>query len=631
MDSRAGVRQEGPGDSNSCPTGAIKKGTKNKKPPNTVQIEESSAKKKKGNQSKFLGLFGEDISPTTLKFDRKLTSKLEKNVAAIPSASTTPSLNAKLPLQPHLIPSEPVESLTKASTASKREKKKNESPPLSKKQVGAPNKGKKNGQSQTRGVQEIKPAIAKVGESSSSSRGMFDARGVGPSAVNCTPPPHTTVNGPTKAGTADKWQLIKPTKGGRAQGKATATSKVNDITTENRFSPIAGIATGAIDSPTTPGEKEIEARIAKRMSKIPPIYIDRVKDWASLFRKLKTNCSFPPVARLAGRRTVVQCQSIADFFLTKELLANEKEDFFTYRLESEKKKLFVIRDLPINLKPEDIRESLEEQGVVTVKITQMQTTKPNARQLNEGLKTVPPRLLPLFLVELHDSIPQFEFLSVKYICGLKIRIEKHRPPKGPPQCHRCQLFGHTDKACHMPPRCVKCGENHLTANCTKKAGEAAVCANCKGSHPASYRGCPSYEKLKIRLQELKLKSQNKIQNSEIKNIPLNTTRTPKATTNRQATNLMENRSKLTYADIARNNKSSNETNQLSNYDLANAPSPEVAEVILNEEKIDNDHEDWRSVMTKWISHLALLIVKPGLTKTAFISHVINSTHLLLNE
>ncbi|KAG8228657.1 hypothetical protein J437_LFUL008308 [Ladona fulva] len=526
---------------------------------------------------------------------------------------------------------EPVESPTKASTALKRDKNIKESPPLSKKQVGALNKGRKNGQSQTRGVQESKPAIAKVGESSSSSRGMLNARGVGLSAVTCTPPPHTTVNGPTKAGTTDNWQIVKPAKGGRANGKATAISKTKDIIIENRFSPIAGIAVGANDSLSTPGEKEIEERIVKRMNKIPPIYIDRVKDWASLFRKLKSNCSFPPVARLAGRRTVVQCQSIADFFLTKDLLANEKEDFFTYRLESEKKKLFVIRDLPINLKPNDIKESLEEQGVTTVRITQMQTTKPNARQLNEGLKTVPPRLLPLFLVELHDSIPQSEFLSVKYICGLKIRIEKHRPPKGPPQCHRCQLFGHTDKACHMPPRCVKCGENHLTANCTKRAGEAAVCANCKGSHPASYRGCPSYEKLKTRLQELKIKSQNIIQNKEAKNIPDNTIRSPKIAMDRQATKLNENRSNLTYAEIARNNRSNNETKQLSNYDLANAPSPEVAEIILNEEKTDNDHEDWRSIMTKWISHLALLIVKPGLTKTAFISHVINSTHLLLNE
>ncbi|KAG8237370.1 hypothetical protein J437_LFUL017439 [Ladona fulva] len=113
-------------------------------------------------------------------------------------------------------------------------------------------------------------------------------------------------------------------------------------------------------------------------------------------------------------------------------------------------------------------------------------------------------------VELHDSIPSVDFLTVRYVCGLKIRIEKHRPPKGPPQCHRCQLFGHTDKACHMPPRCVKCGGNHLTADCKKEDGEAVVCANCKGGHPASYRGCPVYAKLKQRLNDLKNKAQSKI-------------------------------------------------------------------------------------------------------------------------
>ncbi|KAG8239786.1 hypothetical protein J437_LFUL019428 [Ladona fulva] len=179
----------------------------------------------------------------------------------------------------------------------------------------------------------------------------------------------------------------------------------------------------------------------------------------------------------------------------------------------------------------------------------MHTTKPNARQMNEGLKTVPPRLLPLFIVELHESIPQIEFLSIKYICGLKILIEKHRPPKGPPQCHRCQLFGHTDKACHMPPRYVKCGENHLTASCTKKAGEAAVCANCKGNHPASYRGCPSYEKLKVRLQELKEKSQKKLQKNKVKSIPQDIIETPKLISDRQDSGIIDKHTNLTYAGI----------------------------------------------------------------------------------
>ncbi|GIX68000.1 hypothetical protein CEXT_299581 [Caerostris extrusa] len=54
------------------------------------------------------------------------------------------------------------------------------------------------------------------------------------------------------------------------------------------------------------------------------------------------------------------------------------------------------------------------------------------------------------------------------------------------QCHRCQLFGHSSINCRLPARCVKC------AHTTKM--ENPVFANCKGPHPASYRGCPKFPK-----------------------------------------------------------------------------------------------------------------------------------------
>ncbi|KAG8237705.1 hypothetical protein J437_LFUL017659 [Ladona fulva] len=215
------------------------------------------------------------------------------------------------------------------------------------------------------------------------------------------------------------------------------------------------------------------------------------------------------------------------------------------------------------------------------------------------------------------------FLAVRYVCGLKIRIEKHRPPKGPPQCHRCQLFGHTDKACHMPPRCVKCGGNHLTADCKKEAVEAAVCAYCKGGHPASYRGCPVYAKLKQKLNYLKNKAQNKTKKLENLQVPLI-----------NGEKVIESNSEVvrSYAEAARGE--GERTEQLEPV-INNAPTLSN----LNEEEItisgatnlSNEDDDWRVIMSKWISHLALLIVKPGLTRTGFISHVINSTHLLSND
>ncbi|GIY22672.1 hypothetical protein CEXT_41551 [Caerostris extrusa] len=52
-------------------------------------------------------------------------------------------------------------------------------------------------------------------------------------------------------------------------------------------------------------------------------------------------------------------------------------------------------------------------------------------------------------------------------------------------------FGHSSINCKLPIKCVKCAGHHLTKDCSiTERTETPVCANCHGSHPASYRGCP---------------------------------------------------------------------------------------------------------------------------------------------
>ncbi|CAG9812397.1 unnamed protein product [Phaedon cochleariae] len=49
--------------------------------------------------------------------------------------------------------------------------------------------------------------------------------------------------------------------------------------------------------------------------------------------------------------------------------------------------------------------------------------------------------------------------------------------------------------CRREYRCVKCGEPHPTSTCPKPRHTDATCANCKGKHPANFRGCPKTPKL----------------------------------------------------------------------------------------------------------------------------------------
>lgn len=87
------------------------------------------------------------------------------------------------------------------------------------------------------------------------------------------------------------------------------------------------------------------------------------------------------------------------------------------------------------------------------------------------------------------------------------------------QCFRCQQFGHGMSHCFLQPKCVKCGELHLSSECKipKKTTEQnrakdgcddsnrklIKCANCSQNHTASFRGCPTRLAYLKRLQDRK--------------------------------------------------------------------------------------------------------------------------------
>ncbi|KAG8235934.1 hypothetical protein J437_LFUL015999 [Ladona fulva] len=343
---------------------------------------------------------------------------------------------------------------------------------------------------------------------------------------------------------------------------------------------------------------------------------------------MKNLCTLPPTARLAGRKTVVKCQLINDFLKVKDLLSSESINFFTYRLASEKKKLFVIRGLPINTEIKDIIESLADQGVRVSRVTQMKTTKPTQNQSKENIKIVPPRLIPLFTVDLENETLLEDFISIKYICGLRITVEKHKSPKGPPQCYRCQAFGHVEKACHMPPRCVKCGKNHLTVNCEMPRTLEAKCANCQGNHPANYRGCSAYLRVKERINKLKLKSQEKeLERGQIE----------KTTLDKDENREEENKTAgcHSYAEIVKKHPSKevdrNTGNSVSGVKLPAQTINSQIDTDQFDETLLSDDDKWRDDVRKWIYQLSLLILKSNITKAEFIGHVMKISNILYDE
>lgn len=91
------------------------------------------------------------------------------------------------------------------------------------------------------------------------------------------------------------------------------------------------------------------------------------------------------------------------------------------------------------------------------------------------------------------------------------------------QCHRCQRFGHGSRNCTLSPKCVKCGENHLTEECTlprktnlkennnaQQHKPSVKCVNCTGNHTANYRGCPARKSYLEEIEKRKKKPASRL-------------------------------------------------------------------------------------------------------------------------
>ena len=84
------------------------------------------------------------------------------------------------------------------------------------------------------------------------------------------------------------------------------------------------------------------------------------------------------------------------------------------------------------------------------------------------------------------------------VTGTVYKVVEFRKPIWVTQCFNCQSFGLSAKNCRSKPKCLICGESHLHKGCPNIEARKPKCANCKGPHVGSYKGCPKYKKQAFR-------------------------------------------------------------------------------------------------------------------------------------
>lgn len=244
-------------------------------------------------------------------------------------------------------------------------------------------------------------------------------------------------------------------------------------------------------------EEQPGSNIAPQAAKPPPIHINDVQNYAALIKFLEANTganSFTLKTTIKGVTVYPSTPDIYRKLVTS--LRNEGAEFHTFQLPEDKNIRIVIKNLHPTTPISEIKADLEHHGYIAINIT-------NAISYRYKIP------LPMFFVDISKDSYNDQIFDINRIYYTSVIIEEPRKKRIIPQCIRCQKYGHTRGYCNHSPRCVKCGLGHESASCTKSRATPAICANCRGAHPANYRGCQVLKDLRAqRTLRNKLRQQN---------------------------------------------------------------------------------------------------------------------------
>lgn len=254
--------------------------------------------------------------------------------------------------------------------------------------------------------------------------------------------------------------------------KKSAPDKIYALETKNRFAPLSDENADDEESLPTP--------------KPEPIFVTGVNKIQDLIQTLDTKITkenYLITTMKTGHMVKIMPSNVDTYKVIRNFFVEKEINHYTYQLKHEKAYRVVMRGMHHSVDTTDIIKELEALGHTVRNIT-------NARHR----QTKEP--LPIFYIDLEPKPNNKKIFDVKHLNRTIITFEAPYVKKEIVQCKRCQRFGHTKNFCYRPYRCVKCGENHATAICTKRRDTPATCVNCNQQHPANYRGCRLYKDYK---------------------------------------------------------------------------------------------------------------------------------------
>ena len=213
-------------------------------------------------------------------------------------------------------------------------------------------------------------------------------------------------------------------------------------------------------------------------ARIPSIILDSCVASESFLNEFRKRYS--PVyieAKWRGNKIHVYAEDSQTHRNLSTFAERTQQKYTVYRLEEDKPKKYVIRNIPPYTEEVKVYDALVDLKYSVESVVQM----------TKNRKTVK---LPLYLVTLRKEGNQENIMNMKTLMLYRVRVEPYKP-RGILQCYRCQEFGHSSKVCKRDPACLHCAERHDTRSCENKTTNTPRCANCKGKHKAFDRDCPT--------------------------------------------------------------------------------------------------------------------------------------------
>ncbi|GFY23236.1 probable RNA-directed DNA polymerase from transposon X-element [Trichonephila clavipes] len=197
--------------------------------------------------------------------------------------------------------------------------------------------------------------------------------------------------------------------------------------------------------------KEEVPVVAKR-PRIPPFFISPKGDWRQLVALAKLIApSFQ--SQMSGRFLKVTVADDVDYRALSHWLESSGVEFKSFMLKQDRPVKVVLRGLPFNTEPEDIKTEIEAEGFKVLKISQMKNYRTKAP-------------MPLFYLQIQNGADAAKIYDFTELFGTRIEVKPFDRGNKVNQCWRCQGWFHSSEVCHLPPRCVKCAGPHSAKDCT---------------------------------------------------------------------------------------------------------------------------------------------------------------------